>query len=173
MPKATTPRWRVLEALATMSAPTVGSDSTLSDDFGIDLDDVNRVIDSAEVLIIRLETVGNRVLVDFRSDAENQPFISRVPRVSSIEERVRAIKEMRPAFPYPDKLMSFAWPRRVSVIEGSGVWDRVRGRMEAIGGGGAGDSARRVLAELIDEERREVVAAVRGGEEMRTIWERE
>ena len=88
MPRATTPRWRVLEALATMSAPTVGSDSTLSDDFGIDLDDVNRVIDSAEVLIIRLETVGNRVLVDFRSDAENQPFISRVPRVSSIEERV-------------------------------------------------------------------------------------
>lgn len=145
----------------------------MSDDFGIDLDDVNRVIDSAEVLIIRLETVGNRVLVDFRSDAGNPPFISRVPRVNSIEERVRAIKEMRPAFPYPEKLMSFAWPRRVGVIEAAGVWDRVRGRLEAIGGDQAGDAARRVLGELIDEEHREVRAAVVGGEEMRTIWERE
>ncbi len=145
----------------------------VSDDFGIDLDDVKRVVENAEVLIIRLETVGSRVLVDFRSTAEQPPFISRVPRVSSVEERVRAVKELRPAFPYPEKLMSFAWPRRVSVIAESGVWDQLRQRLETIGGEGAGDAAHRVHGELLDEERREVVAAVRGGEGMRTIWQRE
>ena len=145
----------------------------VSDDFGIDLDEVRRVIDDSEVLIIRLETVGSRVLVDFRSNSTQPPFISRVPRVNSIEERVRAVKALRPAFPYPEKLMSFAWPRRVTVIAESGLWDVVRQRLEAIGGAAASEEAMRVHRELLDEERREVVAAVRGGEGMRTIWQRE
>ncbi len=145
----------------------------MSDDFGIDLDEVRRVIEDSEVLIIRLETVGSRVLVDFRTTATEPPFIARAPRVNSVEERVRAIKELRPAFPYPEKLMSFAWPRRVSVIEESGLWDVVRGRMEALGGEAAGEDTARVHRELLAEERREVVAAVRGGEGMRTIWQRE
>ena len=145
----------------------------MSEDFGIDLDEVRRVIEDAEVLIIRLETVGSRVLADFRSTPTAPPFISRVPRVSSVEERVKAIKELRPAFPYPEKLMSFAWPRRVTIIAESGLWDIVRARMEAIGGEAAGEAAARVHRELLDEERREVVAAVLGGEGMRTIWQRE
>ena len=145
----------------------------VSDDFGIDLDEVRRVIDDSEVLIIRLETVGSRVLVDFRSNSTQPPFISRVPRVNSVEERVRAVKALRPAFPYPEKLMSFAWPRRVTVIAESGLWDVVRQRLEAIGGAAASEEAMRVHRELLDEERREVVAAVRGGEGMRTIWQRE
>ena len=145
----------------------------VSDDFGIDLDEVRRVIDDSEVLIIRLETVGSRVLVDFRSNSTQPPFISRVPRVNSVEERVREVKALRPAFPYPEKLMSFAWPRRVTVIAASGLWDVVRQRLEAIGGAAASEEAMRVHRELLDEERREVVAAVRGGEGMRTIWQRE
>ncbi len=145
----------------------------VSDDFGIDLEEVRRVIEDSEVLIIRLETVGSRVLVDFRSTSTEPPYISRVPRVNSVEERIRAVKELRPAFPYPEKLMSFAWPRRVSVIGESGLWDVVRQRMESIGGEAAGEAASRVHRELLDEERREVVAAVRGGEGMRTIWQRE
>ena len=146
---------------------------TVSDDFGIDLDEVRRVIEDSEVLIIRLETVGSRVLVDFRTTATEPPFIARAPRVNSVEERVRAVKELRPAFPYPEKLMSFAWPRRVSVIGESGLWDVVQGRLEALGGEAAGEEAARVHRELLAEERREVVAAVRGGEGMRTIWQRE
>ena len=145
----------------------------VSDDFGIDLDEVRRVIENSEVLIIRLETVGSRVLVDFRTTSTEPPFISRVPRVNSVEERIRAVKELRPAFPYPEKLMSFAWPRRVSIIEESGLWEAVRQRMESIGGEAAGEAAVRVHGELLDEERREVLAAVRGGEGMRTIWQRE
>ena len=145
----------------------------VSDDFGIDLDEVRRVIENSEVLIIRLETVGSRVLVDFRTTSTEPPFISRVPRVNSVEERIRAVKELRPAFPYPEKLMSFAWPRRVSIIEESGLWEAVRRRMESIGGEAAGEAAVRVHGELLDEERREVLAAVRGGEGMRTIWQRE
>jgi len=145
----------------------------VSEDFGIDLDEVRRVIEESEVLIIRLETVGSRVLVDFRSTPTEPPFISRVPRVNSVEERIRAVKELRPTFPYPEKLMSFAWPRRVTIIAESGLWEAVRGRMESIGGEASGDDAARIHRELLDEERREVVAAVRGGEGMRTIWQQE
>ena len=145
----------------------------MSDDFGIDLEEVGRVIERAEVLIVRLETVGSRVLVDFRTAPGEPPWIGRVPRVGSVEERVRAVKELRPAFPYPEKLMSFAWPRRVGVIAESGLWERLRQRLEAIGGEAAGEDAERVHRELLAEERREVVAAVRGDDTMRTIWQRE
>lgn len=145
----------------------------MSDDFGIDLDEVNRVIDRAEVLIVRMETVGSRVLVDFRTAPGEPPYIARVPRVNSVEERVRAVKDLRPAFPYPEKLMSFAWPRRVGVIGEAGLWERLRQRLEAIGGEAAGEDAMRVHRELLEEERREIVAAVRGNDSMRTIWQRE
>ena len=145
----------------------------MSDDFGIDLDEVNRVIERAEVLIVRMETVGSHVLVDFRTAPGEPPYIGRVPRVNSVEERVRAVKELRPAFPYPEKLMSFAWPRRVGVIGEAGLWERLRQRLEGIGGEAAGEDAMRVHRELLEEERREIVAAVRGGDSMRTIWERE
>lgn len=145
----------------------------MSDDFGIDLDEVNRVIERAEVLIVRMETVGSRVLVDFRTAPGEPPYIGRVPRVNSVEERVRAVKELRPAFPYPEKLMSFAWPRRVGVIGETGLWERLRQRLEAIGGEAAGEDAMRVHRELLAEERREIVAAVRGEDSMRTIWQRE
>ena len=79
----------------------------MSDEYGVDLEEVFSVIDGADVLIVRFTIIQQRLLVDFRTDLDNPPYTALVGPVRSVEERVRSIKRVRPSFPYPEKLMSF------------------------------------------------------------------
>lgn len=146
----------------------------MSEEFGIDLEDVFKVIDQSEVLIVRFSTVGTkRLLIDFRADAENLPFIGLVAPANSVEERIKSVKKLRPSFPYPEKFMSFQWPRSIPVLEVSGVWDQVRDRMVAIGGESVFGMSTEVYNELVFEERQQIVGAIRGSDEWQTIWQSE
>jgi len=145
----------------------------MSDDFGVDLEEVFQAIDAADVLVVRFHLIQKRLLVDFRSNALAGPFIALVPRVESFEERVRSLRRLRPEFPLPEKLMSFLWPRSVSVLLSSGIWQRIVDRMAAVGGPEAVEACGRAMQELLAEERKEVVAAIRGGRQYQTLWERE
>ncbi|SVC40381.1 uncharacterized protein METZ01_LOCUS293235, partial [marine metagenome] len=79
----------------------------VSEEFGIDLEDVFKVIEQSEVLVVRFSTVGTkRLLIDFRTDEQNLPFIGLVEPANSVEERIRSVKKLRPSFPYPEKFMS-------------------------------------------------------------------
>jgi len=144
----------------------------MENDFGLDLQDIFTVIDSAEVIIIRLQIVDKRVLVDARRSSTEGPMISLVQRAGSSEERFRGLKRLRPRFPIPDRIMSFQWPRQVASLRTTGVWDRIAHRLVD---GGADDMAKRcdeVFAELVRLERQETIAAIRGGEGYETVWER-
>ena len=146
----------------------------MSEEFGIDLEDVFKVIEQAEVLVVRFSTVGNkRLLIDFRADAQNLPFIGLVEPANSVEERIRSVKKLRPSFPYPEKFMSFQWPRSIPLLEPSGVWGKVGSRMIADGGEIVTESIAKTYAELVFEERRQIVGAIRGTDEWQTIWQSE
>lgn len=145
----------------------------MSNDYGIDLDEIFKVVDSAEVLIIRLQIVADqRLLVDARSTEIDPPLVRLVARASSVEERFRSLKQIRPRLPLPDKIMSFQWPKHVDVLAAAGVWDRIVQRMVASGHRGMQEMCDAVWAELVAAERREVIAAIRGGEGYQTLWER-
>ncbi len=145
----------------------------MSDDFGVDLDEVFQAIDAADVLVVRFHLIQKRLLADFRTNALAGPFIALVPRVESFEERVRSLRRLRPEFPLPERLMSFLWPRSLSVLLSSGIWQRIVDRMAAAGGPEAVEACGRVMQELLAEERKEVVAAIRGARHYQTLWERE
>lgn len=143
----------------------------MSDDYGVDLAEVFEVIDAAEVLIVRFHLIRKRMLVDFRARPGEIPMIKLVPPAESIEERFRSIKQMRPDFPLPDKVMSFHWPRTITVLEESGAWGRIAARLQSLGAPATDcEAARR---ELRDAERREVADAIRGNEHYQTLWERQ
>lgn len=142
------------------------------DDYGLDMDEVMRVIDTAEVLVIRFAILDKRLLIDARISQEEGPFIALVPKAGSVEERFRSLKQMRPKFPLPDKIMSFIWPRHVETFKAAGLWDRIVQRMLSLGGEDIGDHCDRVYKELEREERAEVIAAIRGGESYQSLWER-
>lgn len=142
------------------------------DDYGLDIDEVLKVIDTAEVLVVRFAIVGKRLLIDSRTSQEEGPFIAAVPRAGSVEERFRSLKRLRPRFPLPDKILSFTWPRQMETFHSSPVWERVVQRMVSLGGREMAARCEDVYQELEREERAEVFAAIRGGESYQSLWER-
>ena len=142
------------------------------DDYGLDLDEVARVIDGAEVLVIRFAILDKRLLLDARTTDEEGPIIAVVEKATSVEERFKSLKKMRPRMPLPEKIMSFMWPRQMETFRASGLQEKIEGRMVSLGGEKMLDACKTVFDELEREEKAEVVAAIRGGESYQSLWER-
>jgi len=53
----------------------------MNDDYGVDLDEVYKVIEAADVLVVRFQIIQQRLLVDFRTKAGIGPFAAVVQRV--------------------------------------------------------------------------------------------
>ncbi|MBK6560047.1 MAG: hypothetical protein IPI85_05405 [Dehalococcoidia bacterium] len=145
----------------------------MSEEFGIDLDQVFKVIDSADVLVVRFHLIDKRLLVDFRISQNSGPFIGVVARAESLEDRFRSIKRIRPDFPVPERVQHFPWPRSVPVLLNAGVWQRIVDRVSALGDDETTDACGRVMEELLLLERTEVVGAIRGADHYQTLWERQ
>jgi len=143
------------------------------DEYGVDLDEIGRVIDTADVLIVRFQAVEARLLLDFRTTSSDGPLIKVVPRTGSVEERFRSLKKLRPAFALPERILSFLWPRGVSALEESGVLGRLERRLEELGGAQAQAACAEVYLALRREESSVLAAAIRGGDGFQTLWERD
>ncbi len=142
------------------------------DEFGMELDEVREVIDTAEVLVIRFAILEKRLLMDARSSEAEGPLLALVPKAPSAEERFRSLKQLRPRFALPDKIMSFTWPRHVETFRAAGLWQSIIDRLAASGQSGVEEQAEAVFQELIQEEKAEVLTAIRGGESYQSLWER-
>ena len=142
------------------------------DDYGLDMDEVARVIDSAEVLVIRFAILDKRLLIDARTSEQEGPIIAVVPKANSVEERFKSLKKMRPRFPLPDKIMSFMWPRHMDTFRNCGLWAKIEARMVSLGGEQMAERCQQVYEELVRQEKAEVLAAIRGGEGYQSLWER-
>lgn len=142
------------------------------DDYGLDLDEVARVIDAADVLVIRFAILGKRLLIDARTSESEAPLIAVVPKASSVEERFKSLKKMRPRLPLPEKIMSFMWPRQMETFRASGLWDKIEARMVSLGGEQMLKACQAAFEELERAEKTEVMSAIRGGETYQSLWER-
>jgi hypothetical protein len=143
------------------------------DDYGIDMNEVGRVIDSADVLVVRFAIVDKRLLIDARTnDKGDGPLIAVVDKASSVEERFKELKKMRPRFPLPEKIMSFTWPRHIDTFRGSNLAERIEARLVQLGGDAMALSVHNAINELATEEKAEVLSAIRGDERYQTIWQR-
>lgn len=140
-------------------------------DYPIDLGAVFQVIDTAEVIIFRFVTIPQRLLFDARhSDAEG-PFLKPVPRATSLEERFKALKQLRPRFRIPERITAIWWPKYVHSLEACGVWQRIQRRMAQEGYPRLADAAQEVMRELCLRERAETYNAITGVG-YHTLWER-
>lgn len=145
----------------------------MTDEFGVDLDEVRKVIDAADVLVVRFHLIPDRLLVDFRTTPGVAPLLALVPRANSVEERFRSIKQLRPEFPFPERVMSFSWPRSMPVLLSSGVWQHLVDRMMDLAGPEGVDLCGAMMERLTAEERGEVDRAIRGAGHYQTLWERQ
>jgi hypothetical protein len=142
------------------------------DEFGMNLEEVMEVIDTAEVLVIRFAILDKRLLIDMRHDDVEGPMVKLVLKASSVEDRFRSLKELRPRFALPEKIVSFTWPRQVETFRVAGLWSRIVDRLTASGYAAVKDQCEDVFAQLVEEEKAEVLTAIRGGSTYQSLWER-
>lgn len=142
------------------------------DDFGLDIGEVTRVIDAADVLVVRFAILDQRLLIDARTSETEGPMICLVSRAGSAEERFKSLKKLRPRFPLPDRIMSFMWPRRIDTIKAAGLWDRIERRLVSLGGEEMARRCEQAFQQLAEREKAEVLLAIRGGEGYQSLWER-
>jgi hypothetical protein len=139
-------------------------------DYGIDLDEVRRVVDAAEVLVVRLAVTDRRLLIDARTNDDFGPMIKVVPKATSAEERFRSLKIMRPRFRVPERILTFQWPRHARALEEAGVWGHIARRLVGLGWPETAAQCDEAFRQLIDEERAVERNAIVGGEGFETLW---
>lgn len=139
--------------------------------YEVEVDIVTRNIDEAEVISLYFPLLRKALLIDTRTDASSGPLISVVEMVNSSQERMRALRRMRPQFPRPDSLTLIPWMRRVSSLPSLGVWGHIKRRLVETGDAECLRNAACCLDELLAVERRELQHAITG-EEYQTLWGR-
>jgi hypothetical protein len=144
----------------------------MNSDFGLDIAAIIRVVEEADVFVVRFGMIDQRLLVDARPDDGGQPFIRVVPPVSSPEERYRFLQVERPGLPLPEQITVFHWPRAVQVMKDVGIWDHIEQRLTSVGGIDAAKAVHDAFRNAERLERADVVSAIRGGEGYETLWQR-
>ncbi len=120
-------------------------------------------------LVFRFATVSQRLFVDFRTAMEDGPAVHVLPPAASVKERMASIREVRPAFPRPERINIVAWPLRVGGLERLGVIAEMRARLGDLDGFEALRALDAALRTLEREEEREIRQAITG-EGYKTLW---
>ena len=142
----------------------------MNSDYRMDMDEISRNIQRAEVVCFYFPQLRKTLVVDLRTDVEDPPVVRLLPMVNSIEERVRSLKKLRPRFPQPEKLAILPWPKYVDSLVRMGIWDMLVERCAATGDKGSVKSCADALDELRKLEKEEM-AAVITGDQYHTIWQ--
>jgi hypothetical protein len=87
-----------------------GRRAIVNEELGVDLDEISRVIDEADVFIVRFGKIESRLLVDARSAPATPARIEVVPPVNSASERYRYLQQTRPGLPLPDQITASRGP---------------------------------------------------------------
>lgn len=138
--------------------------------YGIDLDEVRRVIDAAEVLVVRFAITDRRLLVDTRTSEQCGPLVKVVPPAANAQERFRSLKVMRPRFRSPERILTFEWPRHARALSEAGLWDHMARRLVELGWPDTAGQCDEAYGQLVAEERAVEVAAINGAEAFQTLW---
>ncbi len=143
----------------------------MDNDFFLDYDEIIKIIQTADVITFRFVIVNQRLLIDNRSSEIDPPLVKLVPRATSVQERFRSLKQLRPRFRLPEKISAIWWPKFVESLVARGVWDAVVQRVEDAGFSEAARECGGVLQELRALERLELRNAIIG-EGYQALWEK-
>jgi hypothetical protein len=143
----------------------------MDNDYALNLDEILRTIETAEVLRIRFLLLDKRLLIDNRFNEFEGPMLKIVPRASSSEESFRNLRRLRPRFPLPERMTAIWWPKYISTLHTSGVWPALVRRVADTGFTDSVHQCDDILRELLALERQEIRNAI-SGEGFQTIWAR-
>jgi hypothetical protein len=144
----------------------------MDNDYVLNMDEIIKTIQTADVVRIRFLLLDRRLLIDNRFNEFEGPMVRVVQRAGSYEESFRNLKRMRPRFPLPEKMTAIWWPKYVNTLYTSGVWQAVVRRIADTGFSESLRQCDEVLRDLLALERQEIRNAI-SGEGFQTIWPRQ
>lgn len=143
----------------------------MDNDYILNLEEILRTVETAEVVRIRFGLLDKRLLIDNRYSEYEGPMVKVVNRAGSSEESFRSLKRLRPRFPLPEKMTAIMWPKYVSTLQSTGVWQAIVSRVAETGHPESARQCDDVLQELLKLEKQEIRNAI-SGEGFQTVWQR-
>lgn len=136
----------------------------------IDLEELRRVVDNADVFTIGFRMFPERMIIDTRSTDDTPPMVRVVEPVSTVEERFFWLGRERPQFRVPERFTFFVWPHSLRYFEDSGLGDMIRDRVCPISEECESQVTRGIqqLKALERKAERDAIA----GRNYQTLWER-
>jgi hypothetical protein len=141
----------------------------LDSDYRIDVSEVNRNIDLADVIALYFPLLRKTLLMDLRMNDVDGPMIRVVPMANTPEERFQSLLKMRPRFGRPESITIIPWPKYITTLADIGIWDHIVRRYADTGRPEVVRACETCYEELARLEREEVLRAIRG-ENYETVW---
>jgi hypothetical protein len=140
-------------------------------DYRLDLSEIMRVVETAEVVALYFPLVRKTLLIDGRTSDLDGPMVRVVPMVSTPDERLRSLRQLRPRFPRPDSITIIPWPKYIASLESLGIWERIVGRFINAAAPEGVRQCDAAYQELLALEREEVLHAIKGND-YKPLWDR-
>jgi hypothetical protein len=135
----------------------------------VDFEEINKLVETADVFTVGFATFPERLIVDCRSNDIETAMVQVVEPARSARDRVNWLNRRRPSLGAPEAFSFFAWPHSPSFMVESGVWDNIRRRV-------ASDPNVSVQCDLAIKQLlnldRDAVLAILRGEHALTLWPR-
>jgi hypothetical protein len=137
----------------------------------VDFDEITKLVNTADVFTVAFANFPERLIVDTRSNDIETPMVQVVEPARSARDRMNWLNRRRPSLGTPETFSFFAWPHSPGFMVQSGVWDRIRNRVED-GDGQVSVQCDLALKELLNLDRDATFAVLRG-EHCLTLWPRQ
>jgi hypothetical protein len=138
----------------------------------INLEDVAKLVSEADVFTVGFATFPERLIVDTRSNMKETPMVQVVEPASGPRDRLAWLQRRRPSLGAPRAFTFMAWPHSPSFMQETGVWDRIRSKVNAENDLSADSQCEQALRELENLDMQATLAVLRG-ERCLTLWPRE
>jgi len=137
----------------------------------VDFDEITRLVTTADVFTVAFSNFPERLIVDTRSNDIEAPLVQVVEPARSARDRMNWLSRRRPSLGTPETFSFFAWPHSPGFMVQSGVWDRIRNRVEE-GESQVSVQCDLAITALLNLDRDATFAVLRG-EHCLTLWPRQ
>jgi len=137
----------------------------------VDFDEITRLVTTADVFTVAFSNFPERLIVDTRSNDIEAPLVQVVEAARSARDRMNWLNRRRPSLGTPETFSFFAWPHSPGFMVQSGVWDRIRNRVEE-GESQVSVQCDLAITALLNLDRDATFAVLRG-EHCLTLWPRQ
>jgi hypothetical protein len=97
----------------------------------VDVEEIGKMIDGADVFALGFAHISERLLVDSRSNDEEVALVQIVEPAGSAPERLSWLYRRRPSLGAPQSFAFIGWPHSPGFLVQSGVWGRICARVGA------------------------------------------